>query len=99
MNYIYEAKALLNGNMKRVEVRITDCDNPRTLGTASMGDCVVWIPASTVIDNRCRQVVFHELLHALFAIEHDDNCPLMSAICNDKLTVNKQNKLFLKHVK
>jgi len=82
MGHIYEAKALVP-SLPRVDVRITDSKVARILGVARMSDNIVWIPASTLegyTAAQVRHVVFHELLHAVFGIEHNNVCPLMNAV-------------------
>lgn len=99
IGFVYEAKELLGDSFKRVDVRITDCSEPRTLGTAKMGDCIMWIPASTLSkknDLAVRHVVFHELAHAIFAAEHNNKCPLMAPVIND--TSRKQQDAALKKI-
>ncbi len=86
MNYIYEAKKLLNGNMDRVEIRIVDLspENIRqgTLGYAFMGDHIVWISEHILTDKKfkpfLKEIVFHELLHANYNIGHNKINMLMS---------------------
>lgn len=84
MGYLYEAKNLLRSHgvqMPRVEVRITDNTGStgHAAGMGRMGGNVIWI--STMCLNKwskhVRLVVFHELLHAVLAIKHDEKCPLM----------------------
>lgn len=99
MGFVYEAKELAP-NLPRIEVRITDCDRHNVLGTARMNDCVVWIPASTLkmSQDDIRQIVFHEILHAAYGVEHVKNCPLMGPIFK-KLDETTTNKLFLKYAR
>ena len=80
MSFIYEAKRLLNGNLPRINIRITDVHDHRVLGEAAMSDNKIWIPASTVDRSDLRSIVFHEILHASFGIEHVDGCLLMDPI-------------------
>ena len=97
MKIIYEAKKLLDGDMPRIDIRITDCDRKKVLATARMKDCIVWIPVSTIENRReyLREVVYHELCHAIWGIEHDDKCPLMSPVIGEwPLTKRQCEKIF-----
>lgn len=99
MNLIYEAKGLFP-EMNRVEIRITDCDKKKVLGSARMGRKVIWIPARTIDCNGyevLRHVVYHELCHALWGVEHDENCGLMHPIVNKPLSKYECQKIFLKY--
>ena len=97
MGYIYEAKALLGDKFKRVDVRITDCSEACVMGTARMGGCIIWIPASTIKDPALviRHVVFHELAHAVFNAEHNSRCPLMRPVIGNT-TKAQQDKALVK---
>lgn len=98
MSLIYEAKKLLNGNMPRVTIRITDCEDRSVLGTARMGDCVIWIPATTLNSKYLREVVFHELCHAIWATPHKDNCHLMRPMVKNRaLSKKKVHEIFLQY--
>jgi len=106
MSHIYAAKKLcaeINVALPRIDVRITDVKEgcERVLGTARLNDNIVWIPASTVARDDLRQVVFHEILHACYGVEHDKHCPLMSP-CIKKLAdflPTSPEKVFLQYVK
>jgi hypothetical protein len=97
MNFIYEAREL--AEMPRVEVRITD-NHERILGQARMSGNIIWITerAVTYSDFDLRTIVFHELLHAVFGVEHDEGCKLMKAI-HEPLTKSEVHKLFKGWVK
>lgn len=94
MNIIYEAKGL--ADFGRIDVRITDC-NREALGTARMGDHIVWIPASSVEREDLRHIVFHEIVHAVKAQPHVPGCPLMDAFISDT-TREQQDKAFQKYM-
>ena len=99
MGFVYEAKALLGGNMPRVEIRITECTEPRVLGSARMGDCVIWIPAAKMkqrTDLQLRRTVLHEILHAVYAQEHVPGCKLMGPTAQP-CSKREQDRLFLKY--
>jgi hypothetical protein len=94
---VYAAKGLVP-NLPRVEVRITE-DGGNTLGVARMGKNVVWITESAITrdDVGLRALVFHELLHAVYATKHDDACPLMHPSSTTKIPAALCDKLFVKH--
>lgn len=96
MIYIYEAKSLLGGNMPRVDVRITDAHDSNVLGAAYMRGNSIFIPASTVIRDDLRAIVFHELCHAVFGTEHVKGCPLMNPSVT-KASHAEVTQLFLKY--
>jgi hypothetical protein len=63
--------------LPRVEVRVTD--NDRVIaGVAMLGKSMIWITEAFVAS---RQVVFHEILHAVFSVQHVAGCPMMSPVC------------------
>ena len=92
MNIIYEAKKLLNNNMPRISVRIVDAnsDNKDVLGVALLGKNIIWIMADTVnmSSDRLREVVYHELVHAVYGVTHSENCELMGKY-NNKVPLTK----------
>jgi len=105
MNYIYDAKNLLRANgvqMPRIEVRITDNSGERgqAAGMGRMGCNIVWISTMCLrkYSKHVRQVTFHEILHAVLATQHDDNCPLMKPFFDMKpLSDAEVDKHFLKY--
>lgn len=78
MKMIYEAKKL--ANLPRITVRITE-NNDGILGLARMGQNIIWIP-ERMFERKyklyLREIVYHELCHAVWGIEHINSCPLMS---------------------
>lgn len=104
---IYEANGLLEANdlprMPRVDIRITEegkGDNRFVMGEAQVGQKIVWIPASSakMSQEELRVVVYHELLHAVYGMRHDDKCLLMGASYR-VLKKEKVQLLFLQHVR
>ena len=79
---IYEAKR--GGvNLPRIAVRIGEqkAKHKNVLGIATMNGNQMWI-TKDAIDlglDVLRNVVFHEIGHAVFNLEHNNKCPLMSA--------------------
>ena len=89
---IYEAKRLVN-TLPRIDVRITECEDRHTLGAARMLDRIIWIPKTTTGRDCLRQVVLHEILHAVYGIKHNEKCKLM---CPQivKITREEEDNLF-----
>lgn len=100
MEILYEAREVIGKeNMPRVDIRITDTER-HVLGTARMNDCMVWIPAATCGRSKevLREVVYHELCHALWGVEHDEKCKLMCAYLNKKpLSKAQCQRIFKKY--
>ena len=103
MSYVYEAKNLLRKhgiNMPRVNVRITDNSGESKRALAMGAGYCIWISLKSVNtwNAHLRDVVFHELLHALKGTQHDEECPLMRSCVNIKpLTQKECQKHFLKY--
>ena len=94
---IYEAK---RGGVKlpRIAVRIGEqkAKHKNVLGIATMNGNQMWI-TKDAIDlglDVLRNVVFHEIGHAVFNLEHNEKCPLMESKQNTVL--NKED--CLKHL-
>jgi hypothetical protein len=107
MAYVYEAKLLLRSEgitMKRVDVRITE-QTREFLGLAKLNDCIIWMPINVLQSDRykpyLREIVFHELVHALTGFKHSQKCDLMKAglysSILDPLPKVRAEKLFLKY--
>jgi hypothetical protein len=101
MDFIYEANELVD--LPRITIRITDIDKnfpakKNVIGTGRMNQDIIWITERAITQKNCdlRTLVFHELLHAVYGVEHDESCPLMKAT-HSPLTKAQCNKLFLKH--
>lgn len=99
MDIIYEARKLINNDMHRITVRITECDLPHILGTARLNCNIIWIPSRTCSDKRLRHVVYHELCHALWGVEHDESCKLMNPIIDKACSKKTCQDLFIKYYK
>ena len=78
---IYEAKR--GGlNLPRISVRVGEqtAKHKNILGCAKMNGNQMWI-TKEAIDlgmDTLRNVVFHEIAHAVFNVDHDEKCPLMA---------------------
>lgn len=91
---IYEAKKLFP-ELPRITVRVAENDK-KILGAGRIGHNIIWITESFVAS---RAVVFHEILHASFAVEHVQGCPLMNDQIDPNLPEKFCNKLFLKYAR
>jgi len=103
MEYIYKAKNLLRKNgmqMPRVDVRIATREQGETaVGKARMRDNIIWMPEDYLKSRFTYQVVLHELCHALWGIEHNNDCPLMHPNVQITLSNSKAEELFLSYAK
>ena len=97
VNLIREAK---NGgaNLPWIGVRIgTQTSNHKNvLGCAVMKGDKLWITLDAIYlgADTLRNIVFHEIAHAVYGTEHDESCPLMQSALNTIL--NKED--CLKHL-
>ena len=78
INMIYEVKNHIK-DLPRVEVRIGESRCNKTLAIANRNNCQVWITKEAIDmgEDALRNIVYHELVHAVFGFRHDDKCPLM----------------------
>ena len=105
IDLIYEAKKHVT--LPRIEVRITENhkgSHSNILGLAYLGHNVIYIPTKLVDGSRWtshfREVVLHEIVHAVTAFEHDEKCPLMASCVGQKpMTEAKMWKTFEKYFK
>ena len=79
---IYDAKN--NGiELPRIEVRVGTAvqGSEHVLGVARMNKNQIWITEKAINRNTdyLRHVVFHEICHAVYGLDHDEKCPLMSS--------------------
>jgi|TARA_R100001530_G_scaffold823_3_gene1432 hypothetical protein len=97
---IYEAKR--GGvNLPRIEVRIGEqkAKYKNVLGIATMNGNQMWI-TKDAIDlglDVLRNVVFHEIGHAVFNLEHNNKCPLMQSRQNTVLNKEDCLKYLIKY--
>jgi len=99
MNLIYEVKSVYD--IPRIDVRIGESNNCNTLGIARLNKNIIWIAEYTINKgvDFLRNVVYHELLHTIYGIDHDENCPLMQSRLNTILTKQQCLDIFGKYVK
>lgn len=94
IGFIHEAKKLYP-KLPRITVRI--CENDKKIaGWGGMGRNIIWITEDYVAS---RGLVFHEILHAVFAQDHVKGCPLMSGTGTSiALSDSEADQLFMKYV-
>ena len=101
IDLIYEIKEMVN--LPRVEVRITD-DHESILGQGTKGQfrgrSWIWISERAIKASEfdLRTIVYHEVLHAVFGVNHDESCPLMKPT-HTPLEKREAQKLFMKWAK
>lgn len=96
MDIIYEIKNEIV-DIPRVEVRITNSDE-KYFGVAKRGANEIFITDTAVKSDYLRQVVYHEVLHAVYGTYHNENCALMQSQENEVLTKEKCQELFKKYI-
>lgn len=96
MALIYEAKTI--ANLPRIEVRIVS-DNGTVLGCASLKNLHISIAecAFNKGDNYLRNIVFHEILHTVYKIGHNESCPLMCSVLKKTISKEMCHKIFEKY--
>ncbi len=97
INLIYEVKKEIK-DLPRIEVRIGEARKKNVLGVAMLKDCKIWITddAINMGDDALRNVVFHEIVHAVTGFGHDDKCPLMKPNLDGYLLNKNQCMKYLK---
>ena len=92
INMIYEVKNHIE-DLPRVEVRIGEARCENVLGLAMRGKRQLWITKKAIdmSEDALRNIVYHELVHAIFGFKHDDKCPLMQPTL--KTILNKEDCL------
>jgi hypothetical protein len=113
MRYIYDAKNLVRKefgyNQPRVNMRVVDWSPERVILNNALacatgyGTGVILVPAATISgkwEKHLKSIVYHEILHATYCVEHDDSSPLMHPIITRvPLQGEELDKWFIKHVK
>ena len=90
INLIYEVKKEIK-DLPRIDVRIGEARKKNVLGVAMLKDYKIWITddAINMGEDVLRNVVFHEIVHAVTGFEHDEKCPLMQS--KQKTILNKND--------
>jgi len=97
VSMLYEIKREVK-DFPRIEVRIGEARNHNVLGVARLKDKKIWITKKAVdmSEDALRNVVYHEVVHAVTGFEHDDKCPLMKPYMDEYLLNKKQCMEYLK---
>lgn len=103
IDFIYEAKRHVE--LPRIEVRITEPNkgsHSNVLGLAYLNANVIYIPTNLIkngrLKNYFREVVAHEIVHAVTGFRHDEKCPLMSPSIGQKpMSESEMWKHFVKY--
>ena len=101
MDHVYFAKRLLRMHgidLPRINVRITNDHPDRIIGAAYLNSNCIWITEKPISNsNKLKWIVFHEILHAAYGVQHDGNCDL---ICPEYKVIPeaKIDRLFVDHV-
>ena len=97
IDLIYEVKKEIR-NLPRIEVRIGEARDHNVLGVAKLSRNQIWITkrAIDMSQDALRNVVFHEIVHAVTGFGHDDKCPLMKPNLDGYLLNKNQCMKYLK---
>ena len=97
IDLVYEIKKEIK-SLPRIEVRIGEARNHNVLGVAQLSDCKIWITDRilNMSEDALRNVVFHEVVHAVTGFGHDDKCPLMKPTLDGYLLNKNQCMKYLK---
>ena len=97
MNLIYEVKKEFL-SFPRIEVRIGEARDHNVLGVAKLSKKQIWITdrALNMSQDALRNIVYHEIVHAVTGFGHDDKCPLMKPTLDGYLLNKNQCMKYLK---
>ena len=97
INLIYEVKKEFL-SFPRIEVRIGEARNHNVLGVAKLSKKQIWITKRAVdmSQDALRNIVYHEIVHAVTGFGHDDKCPLMKPTLDGYLLNKNQCMKYLK---
>lgn len=90
IDLLYEAKKMVN--LPRIEVKITE-DDPTILGQAVLKSNKIWISQKVVKNYDLRSIVWHELIHSVLGVGHDEKCPLMASTYKKPLEPKDADRL------
>ncbi len=87
--------------LPRIEVRIgeqSSAKHKNVLGCAKMSNNQMWITKDAIDlgSDILRNIVFHEIAHAVYGTQHDESCPLMCSALDEDAVLNKED--CLKHL-
>jgi len=97
INLIYEVKKEFL-SFPRIEVRIGEARNHNVLGVAKLSRKQIWITkrAIDMSQDALRNIVYHEIVHAVTGFGHDDKCPLMKPTLDGYLLNKNECMKYLK---
>ena len=97
INLIYEVKKEFL-SFPRIEVRIGEARNHNVLGVAKLSRKQIWITKRAVdmSQDALRNIVYHEIVHAVTGFGHDDKCPLMKPTLDGYLLKKNECMKYLK---
>lgn len=85
--------------LPRIEVRISDMHDATVVGLGRMGAHVIWISTKSIDSPYLREIVLHEILHAVIVQEHVKDCPLMGEALNTRPLDQKiADRLFIQYM-
>ena len=86
INILYDAKDMVD--LPRIDVRITSKMKKNTLAVARMEDNIIWVQEGSINipEYDLREIVYHEILHAVFGVPHIKGDPLMDKYHNANLS-------------
>jgi len=90
VDLIYEAKKMVP--LPRIEIKVTE-DDPKILGQAVLSSNKIWISQKVVKNYDLRSIVWHELVHAVLGVGHDEKCPLMASTYKGKMEPKDADRL------
>ena len=99
INLIREAK-IGGAKLPWIGVRIGNqtSKHKNVLGCAKIKGNQMWITKDAIDlgSDILRNIVFHEIAHAVYGTQHDESCPLMCSALNEDAVLNKED--CLKHL-
>tara|TARA_R100001509_G_scaffold115152_1_gene70256 strand:- start:238 stop:660 length:423 start_codon:yes stop_codon:yes gene_type:complete len=100
INLIYKAKNA-GVNLPRIDVRIGSANkgHDNVLGVGRLSKNQIWITERAISksQNYLAHVVYHEIGHAVFGLEHDEKCPLMKSIIDKPVTMKQALSILKKY--
>jgi len=91
VSFLYEIKREVT-NFPRIEVRIGEARDHNVLGVAKLSRNQIWITerAINMGEDALRNIVYHEVVHAVTGFGHDEKCPLMKSSMDGYLLNKKE---------
>lgn len=100
IDMIYEVKNEIK-SLPRIDVRIGKHDCSKVLATAALNKNIMWVTEDAIDqgEDRLRNTVYHELVHAVTGFGHDESCPLMESKANHVLNKQECMQALKKYIK